>query len=48
MNYTNKLTSGCPRFLTKQFDANDRDVTEKALARFMRDNELTPKQFANR
>ena len=42
MTYLNKLISGCPRFLTTQFDSLDRENAEKAVARYIRDNELTP------
>ena len=48
MTHVNKLISGCPRFLTTQFDALDRDNAEKAIARYLRDNDLTPKAFAGR
>ena len=48
MANVNKLISGCPRFLTTQFDALDRDNAEKAVARYIRDNELTPKEFARK
>ena len=48
MTHVNKLISGCPRFLTTQFDSLDRDNTEKAVARYIRDNELTPKEFSGK
>ena len=48
MTHVNKLISGCPRFLTTQFDGLDRDNAEKAIARYIRDNELTPKEFAEK
>ena len=44
----NKLKDGGPRFLTTTFDAHHKDITEKAVAHYMRDNELTPKQFAGK
>ena len=37
-----------PRFLTTTFDAHNKDITEKAVALYMRDHDLTPKQFANK
>ena len=42
---TNKTVKGVPRFLTTTFDAHQKDITEKAVAHYIRDNELTPKQF---
>ena len=48
MSKINTLVSGVPRFLTTQFDAHDKDITEKAVAHYIRDNELTPKEFARK
>ena len=44
----NRLLSGCPRFLTTTFDAHQKDITEKAVASYMRDHDLTPKKFAGK
>ncbi len=44
----NKQKDGCPKFLTTTFDAHQKDITEKAVALYIRDHELTPKQFANK
>ena len=46
MKSINTLVGGCPRFLTKNFDLHDRDITEKAVAHYIRDHGLTPKRFA--
>ena len=48
MTHVNKLISGCPRFLTTQFDGLDRDNAEKAVAHYIRYHELTPKEFAGK
>ena len=42
----NTTVEGVPRFLTTSFDAHQKEITEKAVAHYIRDNELTPKQFA--
>ena len=42
----NTTVKGVPRFLTTTFDAHQKDITEKAVAFYIRDNDLTPKQFA--
>ena len=44
----NSTVKGVPRLLTTQFDAYWKDVTEKAVAHYIRDNDLTPKQFAGK
>ena len=44
----NTTVKGVPRLLTTQFDAHLNDITEKAVAHYIRDNDLTPKQFANK
>ena len=44
----NTLVGGPPRFLTTNFDELARDNSEKAVAYYIRDNDLTPKQFASR
>ena len=41
----NTLVGGPPRLLTSQFDAYVRDTMEKALAHYLRDKNLTPRQF---
>ena len=48
MSKINTLVSGCPRFLTTQFDLHDRDITEKAVAHYIRDHDLTPRKFAGK
>ena len=45
---TNKTVKGVPRFLTTTFDAHQKDITEKAVAHYIRDNDLTPKSFAGK
>ena len=42
----NTLINGPPRFLTTRMEVDTRDVTEKALAHYLREKNLTPKQFA--
>ncbi len=42
----NKLISGPPRFLTTRMELDVRDVTEKAVAHYLRAKNLTPKEFA--
>ena len=42
----NTTVKGVPRFLTTTFDAHQKDITEKAVALYIRDNDLTPRQFA--
>ena len=44
----NTTVKGVPRFLTTNFDAHQKDITEKAVALYIRDNDLTPKQFASK
>ena len=42
----NTLIGGPPRFLTTKFDILARDATEKAVAHYIRERNLTPKLFA--
>ena len=42
----NTLTGGPPRFLTTRFEIDVRDATEKAIAHYIREKNLTPKLFA--
>ena len=42
----NTLVGGPPRFLTTQFEIDVRDATEKAIAHYIKEKNLTPKQFA--
>ena len=42
----NTTTSGVPRFLTTQFDARMKDITEKAVALYLRVNKITPQKFS--
>ena len=42
----NTLVGGPPRFLTTQFEIDVRDATEKAIAHYIREKNLTPRQFA--
>ena len=42
----NTLVGGPPRFLTTKFDILARDATEKAVAHYIRERNLTPKLFA--
>ena len=44
----NTTVKGVPRFLTTTFDANQKDITEKAVAHYIRDHDLTPKEFASK
>ena len=44
----NTTVKGVPRLLTTQFDAHQKDITEKAVALYIRDNDFTPKQFASK
>ena len=46
MKQINTLTGGTPRFLTTRMELDTRDVVEKALAHYIRESKLTPKQFA--
>ena len=41
----NTLVGGPPRFLTSRFELDVRDATEKALAHYLREKNLTPRQF---
>ena len=43
----NTTVKGVPRFLTTQFDANQKDIAEKAVALYIKDHGLTPKTFAS-
>lgn len=42
----NVLPDGCPRFLTKRLESDDRYNVERACAFYIRDANLTPKKFA--
>ena len=42
----NTTVRGVPRLLTTNFDAHHKDVAEKAVAHYMRDEGMTPKKFA--
>ena len=42
----NTLSCGVHRFLTTRFEIDVRDATEKAIAHYIRERNLTPKQFA--
>ena len=39
----NSLVGGPPRFLTTRFEIDVRDATEKAIAHYIREKNLTPK-----
>ena len=43
----NNLPDGCPRFLTKRFESDDRENAERACAFYIKEANLTPKQFAS-
>ena len=42
----NTLVGGPPRFLTTKFEIDIKDATEKAVVQYIREKNLTPKQFA--
>ena len=44
----NTTVKGVPRFLTSNFDAHQKDITEKAVADYIREHDLTPKEFASK
>ena len=44
----NTTAKGVPRFLTSNFDAHQKDCTEKAVAHYIREHDLTPKEFASK
>ena len=46
MSQINTTTGGVPRFLTTQWNSYPREVAEKALAHYIKDCKITPKQFA--
>ena len=41
----NTKVEGAPEFLKTQFDAHHKDITERAVALYIKDRNLTPKQF---
>ena len=43
----NTTVKGVPRFLTSNFDAHQKDITEKAVAHYIVAHKLTPQKFAN-
>ena len=43
---TNTTKDNVPRWLTTRMELDTKDVTEKACAHYIRENKLTPKQFA--
>ena len=42
----NTTVKGVPEFLKTTFDAHQKDITEKAIALYIKDHDLTPKKFA--
>ena len=45
MKHKNTLPDGTPRFLTLSMEADTKGFTEKAFAHYLRDKNLTPRQF---
>ena len=48
MPQINAATDRVPKLLTQQLDDNFKDMAQKAVARYIREKDLTPKQFVNR
>ena len=42
----NTTTKGVPQLLTSKFDDNQKDIAEKAVALYIKDHDMKPKQFA--
>ena len=42
----NTVAGGTLKFLGNRMESNTREFTEKAVAHYIRENNLTPKQFA--
>ena len=46
MSQINTITGGVPRFLSKNFEADDKAYAEEACAYYLRAANISPSQFA--